>query len=527
MEQRQIDQLLKRATRALNSGDYPGLQRLSKQILSLDRKQADAWFFMSLVAEAGRQPGHALQFVERALEITPTHVEYLTQKAKLHSLLNNYSQTKACADRATRTGPERALVLDTLGVIYTRLGEFEKACDLLKQAVSREPDNPQFLFNLGSAEQFLGHEDAARAAYSAAIAHKPDFSRAHWAWSELEKNQPEPGRLEHLLALHERCSGSSDRLYLSHAISRAYEKLGDFDTAFTYLKNAKQQRRTEIQYSVETDLALFKAIRETFAASPPEPAASDVLDGRPLFIIGMPRSGTTLLERIVSSHSQAVSLGELQEFPHAVKRVAGTRSPLVLDPETVRAAADRNMSEIGSHYARALADRIPAGQQFIDKLPLNFLCVGFILAALPRAKIICLRRNALDTCLSNYRQLFALNFSYYNYHYDLADTARFYGAFHRLMEFWQALYPERFTQLYYEELVTDPEPSIRSTLQFLGLGWEPDCLAFHQQGGAVATASAPQVRQPLYNSAIARWKKYEKHLAPAMKVLDAEGIEYR
>jgi hypothetical protein len=185
------------------------------------------------------------------------------------------------------------------------------------------------------------------------------------------------------------------------------------------------------------------------------------------------------------------------------------------------------MADLGGSYAGMLGDRVPTGKYFIDKLPLNFFCVGFIMAALPAAKVICLRRNPLDTILSNYRQLFALNFSYYNYHYDLADTARFFVEFDRLMTFWQSQFRERFFQLHYESLVEEPESTIREVLKYLQLDWEPECLEFHQQDGAVATASASQVRQPLYSTAVARWKKYEKHLAPAMEVLDKAGIDYR
>jgi tetratricopeptide (TPR) repeat protein len=519
---------MQQATAALNTGAYPELQRLCKQILNIDKNQADAWFFMSIVAEAGRQPGHALQFVDRALDIKADHVEYLAQKAKLHSLLNQYSEAQSAVSRAIECGSEQAIVLDTLGVVLTRIGRHGKARDLLERAVRKEPGNPQYQFNLASAEQFLGHDEAARLAYERAIALKPDFSRAYWALSELEKNQAEPGRLEQLLTLHDSpATDSIDRLYLAHAIARAHEAQGDFDRAFSCLSKAKQQRKQDINYSIGSDINLFAELESVFSRAAPQAAETDPLDGRAIFVIGMPRSGTTLLERILSSHSRVLSLGELQEFPRALKQLAGTRSPVVLDAETIAAAARQDMAALGSSYTSMLGDRVPTGKNFIDKLPLNFFCVGFIMAALPAAKVICLRRNPLDTILSNYRQLFALNFSYYNYHYDLADTARFFVEFDRLMTFWQSQYRERFFQLHYESLVEEPEPSIREVLKYLQLDWEPGCLEFHKQDGAVATASASQVRQPLYNTAVARWKKYELHLAPAMEVLDKAGINYR
>ncbi|MCA9017433.1 MAG: sulfotransferase, partial [Planctomycetaceae bacterium] len=200
---------------------------------------------------------------------------------------------------------------------------------------------------------------------------------------------------------------------------------------------------------------------------------------------------------------------------------------LVLDNESVSKAAMAEMHEIAAVYRNMLGDRIPTDKRFIDKLPLNFLTVGFIINALSEARVICLRRNALDTCLSNFRQLFALNFSYYNYHYDLADTARFYVAFDSLMKFWQLSFPDRFHQINYENLVDNPENSVREIMDYLALEWEPGCLNFHTSNEPVATASASQVRRPLYRDSVARWKKYAEFLQPAMEILDQAGIEYR
>ena len=528
MATQKINSLIYQATAALNAGAYRELQQLCKQILSIDKSQADAWYFMSIVAENGRQPTHALQFVDRALQIDPAHCEYLTQKAKLHSLLNHYSPAEKAVRQAIGANPDRAILLDTLGVVLTRLGQYTKARELLAQAVGKEPENAQYQFNLGSAEQFLGSNEAARSAYEKAIALKPDFSRAHWALSELEKNQSDPGRLDQLLSLYDSQSTSSlDRLYLAHAIARHCEAQGDFNKAMEFLKRGKKPHRDSLNYSIENDIQLFKKLKEAFLNTSIATAHTDALDGRAIFIIGMPRSGTTLLERILSCHSEVESLGELQEFPRAIKQLSGTQSPAVLDEETLVTAARKDMTSLGSSYGELVGERATSGNRIIDKLPLNFYYVGFIMAALPAAKVICLRRNPLDTILNNYRQLFALNFSYYNYHYDLIDTTRFYVEFDRLMTFWQAEFGDRFHQLHYETLVAEPEATARAALDYLGLDWEPKCLEFHKHSGAVATASASQVREPLYNTAIARWKKYEKHLAPVIKILEDSGISYQ
>jgi hypothetical protein len=160
-------------------------------------------------------------------------------------------------------------------------------------------------------------------------------------------------------------------------------------------------------------------------------------------------------------------------------------------------------------------------------MPLNFLYLGFILRALPAAKVICVRRHPLDTCLSNFRQLFAVNFSYYNYHYDLGNTARYYILFHQLMRHWESLFGGRLLELSYESLARSPESTLSDALAYLDLPWDPACLRFHERRSAVATASAMQVREPIYTSAVGRWQHYAKQLAPAMSLLDAAGISYR
>ncbi len=180
------------------------------------------------------------------------------------------------------------------------------------------------------------------------------------------------------------------------------------------------------------------------------------------------------------------------------------------------------MQQIGARYLASVAGRLAKSGRFIDKMPLNFLYVGFILNALPNAKVVCLRRNPLDTCLSNFRQLFAIHFSYYNYHYDLTDTAGYYILFDELMSHWRTAYGERI----YEVLTAEPETQVRALLDYLELLWDPACLEFHSNTTAVATASTMQVRQPIYQTSVARWKKYEPQLRDVKAMFDRHGIDY-
>ncbi|MEX0619048.1 MAG: sulfotransferase [Pseudohongiellaceae bacterium] len=524
----QLQQLLRDATSALNRGDYRELDSLCRQIITLDSGQADAWFFLSLIAATQRKVSIALQLTEKALSLAGPNAEYLSQKARLLSRLNQRAAALAAADQASGLQPQSAAVLDTLGVVYSHLGEHHRAVQAFTAAVSLKPENPQYQFNLGSAQQFIGNLTEAACCYEQAVRLRPDFFRAHWALSELEKNASDTRRLDSLLQHWQPGSERlkpEDELYLGHAISREFEKLGDHDNAFHYLRAGKQRRREQVNYSRTQDAGLFAAIKQHF------PLGSSIKNAtgkgeHAVFIVGMPRSGTTLVERILDSHSGIAALGELQDFARAVKAVSATPSNVVLDEQVISAACHADPDEIGARYLASVAGLHPEPGYFIDKMPLNFLYLGFILASLPKAKVICVHRNPLDTCLSNFRQLFAVNFSYYNYHYDLLDTASYYAEFAKLMEHWQSLFGDRIYQLHYEELTADPENRVRGLLEYLNLPWEPDCLNFHQSRRAVSTASSTQVREPVYQTAVGRWRRYEKHLDDVKRLLDEKAIRY-
>jgi hypothetical protein len=244
----------------------------------------------------------------------------------------------------------------------------------------------------------------------------------------------------------------------------------------------------------------------------------------PIFIVGMPRTGTTLVERILSSHPDVFAAGELTNFGLVLKRRARTPSNRVLDPETLAAGPGLDAAALGEAYVESTRPRTGRTPRFIDKMPLNFFYAALIHRALPNARILCLRRGALDACLSNYRQLFATTFSYYNYTYDLLDTGRYYVEFDSLARHWREVLPAtRYREVRYEDVVEHTEREARALVEFCGLDWDPACLAFHENAAPVATASSVQVRRPIYRTSLERWRKYETEIAPLKKLLEEAG----
>jgi hypothetical protein len=239
----------------------------------------------------------------------------------------------------------------------------------------------------------------------------------------------------------------------------------------------------------------------------------------------MPRTGTTLVDRILSSHPDVGSAGELQAMPLAVKEAAGTSSRVVVDAETIRASLRADALALGERYMERAAPHRPAGKShFVDKLPANMLYVGHIAQALPRARIVCLRRNPMDTVWSNFKNLFAPGSAYYFYSNDLLDTARYYARFDRLMASWQRRFPGRVLELQYEALVADQEGETRRLLDHCGLSWDAATLAFHENRAAVATPSAAQVRRPINADAVDRWRVHAEALEPVRQFFASQGI---
>ena len=305
---------------------------------------------------------------------------------------------------------------------------------------------------------------------------------------------------------------------LRFALAKAYDDLGEYDRAFAALTRANALKRDEVDFDMTEIEARYRAIEDTFSADFLA-AGADLGDPSetPVFIVGMPRSGTTLLEQILDSHPEAHGAGELLELPGLIKGLTEELGSDAAFPGCLSAVAPNRWTELGARYADTLAQRTPAARRVTDKLPENHQRVGFISLILPRAKIIHCRRDPLDTCLSCYKLLFTGG---QKYSYDLRDLGRQYRLYDSLMAHWSRVLPGRILDVRYEDLVADQEAETRRILAHCGLDWDPACLRFHESDRQVMTASAIQVRRPIYRDSVDKWRRYEAHLRP---LLDALG----
>jgi hypothetical protein len=306
------------------------------------------------------------------------------------------------------------------------------------------------------------------------------------------------------------------------ALAKEHEDLAEYPEALEHLVRGKSAGGANRDYTVQRDETLCAAIADSFPVAQPRPIGYP--NHEPIFIIGMPRTGTTLVERIISSHPDVHSAGELLNFPMSLKHASGSQTPVLVDIDTILRARGIDWTKLGEDYISSTRPSTGHKPRFIDKLPHNFLYAGHIAHALPDAKIICLRRGPMDTCLSNFRQLFAPKSPYFDYSFDLLDTGRYYVLFDRLMEHWQRVLPGRIMEVQYETLIESQETSSKELLAFCGLPWHEACLHFENNPSPVATASAVQVRAPIYRSALGRWKKYGHQLNALQKLLEDAGI---
>jgi hypothetical protein len=311
---------------------------------------------------------------------------------------------------------------------------------------------------------------------------------------------------------------------LHYALAKELEDIGDYEGSFASLKSGADSRRKHMQYSVATDLQIIATIRDIYGREMFDGPIKGCTDPAPIFVIGMPRTGTTLVQRILGSHSSVYSAGELSTFGLELTRLARDtlRPPPRSGTDFVAGTAQLDFRVLGEAYIEKTKPMRDTSPHFIDKLPFNYLYAGLIHLALPHAKIINLQRHPMDTCYAVYKQLFK---DAYPFSYDLDELGQYYMAYRHLMQHWNEVMPGVVHTVKYEAVVADVEGEARRLLQFCELPWEDQCLRFYEDTQASTTASALQVRQPVYASSVSKWRHYAGQLEPLRVQLENAGID--
>ncbi len=427
--------------------------------------------------------------------------------------------------RAVDTDPGSFAAQANLGNVLVKLGRADEAADAYVKALAIEPDSVPVLSNLAILKAETAGYDEAMTLYRQILTIDPGDAEAYHDLALIKKFEAGDPDIQAMEALRATPSlGAEKRMYLDFALTKAFEEIGEFERAFTSAAAANRVKRQSLDYDVARDEALTERIIETFDETFLLGAeAANLADETPVFIIGMPRSGTTLVEQIIASHSAAAGAGEVNHLRDVIMGFGGggvgvqRLSPTGRGfPEGASDLGAKDFRRLGKAYADRLTAAAPGARRITDKMPRNFFFVGLIRLVLPGARIVHCRRHPVATCLSCYQIHFPDG---QEFTYDLVELGRYYGLYARLMDHWRQVAPARFLDLRYEDLVAEPEAQIRRLLEFLDLPWESACLEFHKSGRQVRTASAHQIRRPLYKTAVERWRNYEAHLGPLIEAL--------
>ncbi|MDH3842164.1 MAG: sulfotransferase [Chromatiales bacterium] len=478
------------------------------------------WITASDLALRVNEPLISVRAIDQALRLAPGRPDLLIRRV---DSLARAGESQAAVDTARlldglvfETAPAAssfALLLHRLGLHAQARTHFARACEL-------EPEEGQHYYNLASLERYLGNREAAEAALERCIECRPGDADAHLMRAGLQDQTAEQNNIESLLNAYELTRDTpQDRLRVCYALAKELEDIADYDRAFKYLEEGSTLRRKAMQYTPAKDLRAIEMIRETFSREVIERDIEGHISAEPIFVIGMPRTGTTLVERILSSHSVVRSAGESKAF--AVQLVSECSKVEDRPPDDVgdliTRSIDVDFAALGEGYvneARPVGERVA---HFVDKMPLNFLYAGLIHQALPKARIVLLERDPMDTCYAVYKTLFE---GVYPYSYDLVELANYFVAYRRLVRHWRDVMPGVMHVVRYEEIATNPQPVIEDLLQYCGLSFEQSCREFFNNPDVSTTASAVQVRSDVFTSSIGKWKNYAAQLEPVAEILE-------
>ncbi|HEX2789988.1 MAG TPA: sulfotransferase [Steroidobacteraceae bacterium] len=509
--------------RLMRSGDWRGAEQACRAMNARYPDYAAGWQCASHIALRLGAAADALGHVDRALGIEPGNPGLMLQRGHCLLALGQLADAREAAAGAQRGAGGNGVLLDAIGSLCSRANDQRSALAAYEQAVATAPGNAQFIFNRAAARRFLGQFAEAEADYDRVIALNPADYEAYRNRSDLRTQTAQHNHVAELerLATHTLADWRAE-VALRYALAKEYEDLGQYEQSFQHLRHGATVRRQHLRYDVANDVATVDWIIEAFAAAPTEPVPNACSEA-PIFIVGLPRSGSTLVDRILGSHSQLYSAGELKCLALAIVDAVRRQNPGAQMPrrELVARSASLDFAALGSDYLDRVRRAGVDAVRFTDKMPLNYLYCGLIGRALPNARIVHVRRNPMAACYAMYKALFEDG---YPFSYDLAELGQYYLGYWRLMAHWQATIPQAIYTLSYEELVADQLGQTRKLLQFCGLEWQDACAQFHHNPAPTTTASAAQVRQPIYDSSVSQWRHYEQQLAPLESQLSAAGI---
>jgi tetratricopeptide (TPR) repeat protein len=547
-----LDQHVRQALALHQKGQVREAEALYRRVLAAKADHAPALHFLGLLLHQTGHSADGVALIEKSLRAARQNPDFLNNHG---SVLRDLGRTAAAAEsyrKAVAAKPDHSAARDNLGSALAQLGRFSQAEEVFRGTIGRNPFNMRARVGLAETLQEVGRLGEALAVFREALAIRPNdaeilhglgvglmekgdlgsaadmFRRAlavapkqakSWLMlSQVKRQEQADAEFSAMQTLHDGANADSlDRMQLSFGLGKLNDDLKAYEAAFDYFAEGNAIRRKGIAYDGAKTRAEFAAMKATFDAAffeKHKPSAID--DDTPIFVVGMPRSGTTLVEQIIASHPQVFGAGELT----ILKTAVGKGFPLDMKggfPAGIRDLPDKAFAAAGHDYLDMLHERYPGSRHVTDKMPGNFLLIGFLHLMLPKAKIVHCARNPVATCLSIYKTHFRGDGHLYSY--DLAELADFHNLYTDMMDHWRTVLPGVVHDVRYEDFVSDQERATRALVDYLGLPWNDAVLSFHKTDRPVRTASAAQVRQPMYRGSIELWKSYGDKLKPLIERL--------
>ncbi|MCK4838214.1 MAG: sulfotransferase, partial [Desulfobulbaceae bacterium] len=488
---------------------------------------------------------------EQALKYQPNDFVVLNNMGETFKKLLKFDKAISCFKQALSARPGYYMALNNLGIVLKEEGKLEEAAENFKKALSAKPDYPEAHYNLGLVLQKQGMFEDAAYYLQLALSFKPEYPDVYALLGRIDLVKGDfnnakancqkalsinPQNLLALILMLTMQKGADDKDHLSKmenlllkedlknehkielafALGKAYEDLGDYDKSFSYTSEGNKLMRGSYEYSIQEDKQLFNLIKKVYHKSHVLKHTSEGnADNSPIFILGMPRSGTSLVEQILASHPDVYGAGELEDFQQVALKLTGGKSRVEIF-EKISQSGDDFYAKLAVEYLQRLRKHSSTAKFITDKLPHNFQFVGSILLALPKAKIVHCVREPMDNCFSMYKNAFG---GVHNYAYDLQELGQYYLLYMGLMRHWHDIFSDRIYDIKYEDLVADQEGETRKLLKYCSLSWHDQCLSFYKTSRNVSTLSWTQVRKPIYKDSIQLWEKYREHLEPLRSIL--------
>jgi tetratricopeptide (TPR) repeat protein len=518
-----LQQVSTAARRAAQAKDWRQVRACANEILNRQRNSAEGRFLLGLAEKSSNRSEQAIKAFSTAIRLDDIRYDAAVELAEQYLNLHRYGEAVDLLRQYEPLLGNSPRYLDMAGTIYTKAGLPDKAWPLHEKANELQPGVDSLRANLAECCVYVGKIDEAKEIYTDLLEKNPNHQRNHYELSRLRRATDREHVEQMEAVLRSTSLKPEQNIYIYYAIGKELEDLEQWDEAFEYYKMAGDAAASVANYDVEADIRLIDKVIEVCNKDWLEEGTieqtTDEVEKVPVFIVGLPRSGTTLTERILASHSKVESAGESYLLQIVIKQESRARSSDNMSPEIIESAANKDIQRIADGYLEAIDYKLGDKPLFIEKFPENILYLGFIVKAFPRCRIILQKRNPMDTCFAMYKQ------SFFRYAYSLDDLGPYYVAYNRLYRHWCALLSERLIEVEYEAMVSNQEGETRKLLESLGLEFEKACLNFEKNTTASNTASSVQIREKIHTRSVHRWKFLEERLQSLKNHLQDAGIE--